>query len=407
MWSAVDPSMLMADKKIITKHAPVIDEEMEADYAFTRLNDIRAEMGMTRFVNSDILKIGALAHAKYLVANDESDHYEKLGLEYYVANAPVDRAMKYGYTSKFVSENLSTKNSGGEDSIKGLFSAIYHRFGFLNPSMNEIGVGIVQDKAKTANTAFVYLMGNSDIRELCNGKSFTSSGKYWKPCKDGAFRVESNKMDRAQKYSKISNPKIIKYPYAGQENVAPVFYDESPDPLPDYEVSGFPISIEFNDYYFDTINISSFKLYNDKGHDVSCISMDKASDPNSIFSENQFALFPLERLDYNKKYTVKISYSSKDKKYSDSWSFATKSFQEKIIEIQQNYVELELERNKGYILYFKPLTASDYITNMQFPNNVKVDFIDHNTVRFFAPNESTDAFDMDFGNKKLHIKLTD
>ncbi|PTB85971.1 hypothetical protein C9925_02380 [cyanobacterium G8-9] len=45
--------------------------------------------------------------------------------------------------------------------------------------------------------------------------------------------------------------------------------------------------------------------------------------PHQRFSDKQFALFPLKRLDYDKEYHVKVSYKSGSKKEQISWRFHT------------------------------------------------------------------------------------
>ncbi len=61
--------------------------------------------------------------------------------------------------------------------MDGLFSAIYHRFAFLSPGIDEIGVGVTQNEQDSDKSAFVYVMGNSELNRLCSFKSFKGAGK--------------------------------------------------------------------------------------------------------------------------------------------------------------------------------------------------------------------------------------
>ena len=178
--------------------------------------------------------MGLFREFYYLVVNGESAHEEIPGHKGFTGVSPKERALRAGYDSSFVSENLSTKNNSGKSSIDGLFSAIYHRFGFLDPAIDQIGVGATQNPSNTAQSAFVYLMGNSELEVLCNAPGFKGSGKYvYKVCRDPGHCIAEKKFKKALNNNKQHNPKIILYPYDGQEEVPPAFYSEVPDPLPD------------------------------------------------------------------------------------------------------------------------------------------------------------------------------
>lgn len=130
-----------------------IDLNYEKSEALHLLNEIRESMGMNTLVHNDYLALAAQAHASYLVRNDVTSHNEIPGLLGFTGRTPADRALKAGYLSTQVSENLSTKNRDSQSSIDGLFSAIYHRFGFLDVGIDEIGVGAMQDRSLPMQTA--------------------------------------------------------------------------------------------------------------------------------------------------------------------------------------------------------------------------------------------------------------
>ena len=257
------------EKEVILRTVLPMDVAYEKIEARSHLNSIREEMNLNTLLQDDLLNIAAQGHADYLVANNESSHYQVAGQTKFTGERPVDRTLDANYLSTHVSENVSTQTYSAQSSIDGLFSAIYHRFGFLSLSIDEIGVGTTQEKAKTSNSAFVYVMANSAIKRLCHDRSFKGSGKYYyKICKDETHRVSEKAFIKAQNDNKRHNPKIVVYPYDGQTEVPPVFYDESPDPLPNHDVSGFPVSVEFNDYYFKEVELLSFKLFDSADTDA-------------------------------------------------------------------------------------------------------------------------------------------
>ena len=273
-WQLVEHDVTAAPREVVVRKALPMDVSFEKIEARTYLNSIREAMQMQTLMQNDELASAAQAHADYLVLNSESSHDEVKGYKNFTGTKPVDRAFCAGYHSLQVSENLSIKNYNARSSVDGLFSAIYHRFGFLSPDIDEIGVGAAQDGEDSANSAFVYMMGNGELNRLCTTNSFKGVGQYlYRICKESEHRVDKRAFDDALNFTKRNNPKIILYPYDGQDEVPPGFYSEVPDPLPDYEVSGFPVSIEFNDYFFDDVKIYSFELYDEDGGKLSDIRL--------------------------------------------------------------------------------------------------------------------------------------
>ena len=65
-------------------------------------------------------------------------------------------------------ENLSVNTVGQAKSIDNLFSAIYHRFVFLNLDKDEIGFGVAStEKKRKIKKAYVYDMGSLRVSKLC------------------------------------------------------------------------------------------------------------------------------------------------------------------------------------------------------------------------------------------------
>jgi hypothetical protein len=382
-----------------------MDTTHEKVAARSHLNSIREAMGLNILRQNDQLNIAAQAHADYLVANNESSHFETEGHHKFVGVRPVDRTLYADYSSTYVSENLSTHIYSGQESINGLFSAIYHRFGFLSLNIDEIGVGAAQDKNKTSNSAFVYVMANSYLEMLCHEKGFFGSGKYFfRVCKNEEHRIREKEFTKAQTKNKKNNPKIVIYPYDGQIEVPPVFYDESPDPLPDHEVSGFPISIEFSDYYFKKVQLLSFRLYSSSGIEVKdTILMQKRNDPHQLFNDKQFALFPLKRLDYSAEYKVAVHYRTKNKEHTITWNFKTLKLVEKLHIIKNKNATIHLAKGKSHILYLPPLDAHDILEKIQFPADVNIVFIDHNTLRLSVMDEGLDDFKIKSKARTIHV----
>ncbi len=406
-WYSDVSSALASPKTVVTKKAPPMDVAYERTEAHSYLNAIRRSAGMIGLSENGKLSAAAQAHADYLVRNDTATHDEIPEHEGFTGRRPMDRALKAGYEASLVSENFSTKNHSAKNSVDGLFSAIYHRFGFLDPSIDQVGVGVTEDPNDSDRSAFVYLMGNSGLEELCTMPGFKGSGKYvYKVCRDPKHRIAEKKFNRALEYNKKHNPRIILYPCDGQMEVPPAFYREIPDPLPDYEVSGFPVSVVFNDYFFRQVRLESFKLFAPGGEEVAPVRfMDRQSDPNGRFTSHQFALFPLKRLEYDTQYRAEIVYRTGRGEEHLSWTFTTQRPSEKLHTVTEREVTLTLDPARSHMLYFRPLGPHDMIDDVRFPLDVDVSFLDNHTLKISPISGNTDDFDITGGGRIVHIKL--
>ncbi|NOR56585.1 MAG: hypothetical protein GQ531_10325 [Sulfurovum sp.] len=406
-WQLLGFGTETREKEVTIRTVLPMDVEYEKGVARSHLNDIRESMGMNTLLQDDLLNLAAQGHADYLVANNESSHYEVEGHKKFIGVKPVDRTLSVNYQSTQVSENLSTHTYDAQSSIDGLFSAIYHRFGFLALDIDTIGVGTTQEKSKTSNSAFVYVMANSNLERFCHDKSFSGSGKYYyKMCKNEDHRIGEKAYHKALDANKRYNPKIVLYPYDGQKEVPPVFYDESPDPLPNHEVSGFPVSVEFNDYFFKEVSLQSFKLFENEGSEVTdVLLMNKDNDPHQRFTSKQFSLFPLKRLEYDTEYRAEIAYSVKGKLETLSWAFVTQKPTESLHKIETKDATLHLEKGKSHILYFPPHNAHDLLKQLQFPADVDITFIDHNTLKLTVMDEDLDDFTMKSEGRNIRIVM--
>jgi len=406
VWKLVDQQVHIAHREVEVRKVLPMNLEYEKVQARLYLDNIRASMRMQSLLPNDTLQSAAQEHAKYLMLNNSSAHEEMKGYQNFTGAVPYKRAFHAGYQSLHVSENLSTKNPSAKNSMDGLFAAIYHRFGFLSPSIDEIGMGISQDSLDSDKSAFVYLMGNSKLNSLCKKKEFTGRGNYvYKVCKEENHRIKEQLFHKALHYNKQHNPKIIFYPYDGQENLVPAFYAENPDPLPDYEVSGLPISVEFNDYYFKEVSILSFKLYRGDEEITEVRLMDKYSDPHHKFNSNQFALFPLKRLEYESEYRVELVYQVKKKRETLIWHFQTQKFPQELHTINKKEESIFLKASEEHIIYFRPLDEHELLLNLKFPAGVDVQLIDYNTIKLRLNSDDTISFDIVADNRRLHVKV--
>lgn len=355
----------------------------EIDIGLDYLNEIRNSVGLNLFTNNTYLNNSAINHANYLNTNNLIGHYQlDSSLDYYTGYTPQDRMIYHSYNNRMGSENLSKGQLNVYESINQLMSAIYHRFGFLSLKNNEIGIGII-------NTSYVFDMGNSYFENFCkNEASFTGNGSYYTNiCKDETKKISLDRYIEMENILIDSNPDIIVYPFEDQVNVLPYFFEEKPDPLPNSSVSGFPISIQFNEnkYVLGDIDIIEFKLLDSITllEKELLLSMNYSNDPNNKFTKNEFAIFPKYRLDYNTRYKVEIQYKYNGEIKNKEWFFTTRDYSyDKGISIE-NETEVKINNNEDYHIYIKHMNNNDFYKRLEASCNISnqnINFIDANSL---------------------------
>ena len=92
--------------------------------------------------------------------------------------------------------------------------------------------------------------------------------------------------------------------------------------MPHYEMTGNPVSIAFSEQS-PPVKMRSFKLYQDTKEIRDVKILDKDNDPNRLLSERQFALFPLQPLEYDTDYRAVFEYRQNGKDRTTEWTFST------------------------------------------------------------------------------------
>jgi len=394
-------------QKIIVKENPSIDTQMEQEKALSYLNKLRDGVGLIPLETNPKLANSAKNHANYLIQNGIIGHYEEIGKKGYTGEYGSNRAIYSGYKTSMVIENISNNNFNAKESIDGLMGAIYHRFGFLDFHIDEIGIGVEQGKTDKSQTAFVYDMGSHNLEEICQKKNSIKSGEYASNiCADKSLKIEAKLFNHILDTNRKRNPKVISYPFNGQIDVPPAFYDELPDPLPNYSVSGFPISISFNDSYFRDINMISFRLFDNNGKEIKeTIIYNHQTDPNRRLKKFEFALFPLKRLAWSSKYIVKATYKANGKLEKREWEFKTRDFKIPFYQVSSNKNSFKIIRGEPAIFYFPPKSKRDILGSLKYPATLDITFIDKNTIKLTANQIESSRVVLDIGADKLNLNI--
>jgi len=370
------------------------------------LNTIRTNAGLIKLKAHKALDSAASSHAKYLIQNQRNGHYEKRGKYAYTGNTPSKRVLKAGYPSTYVMENVSINSLGYMKSIDTLFAAIYHRFVFLSLDKDEIGFGSYKTKKKRkVKKAYVYNLGSSEISKLCKGSFLMENGAYYMKnmCKNSAKMIPQSLVREKKEVIQRKNRAIILYPYDKQRDIWPAFYNESPDPLPGYKVSGFPVSVQFNPAKTHSVKLKSFRLYDTKGKEIKKTRiLQEKNDKNHIFSKFEFALMPLKRLEFNTKYSVVFEAEVDARKVKKIWSFSTTKFANKLYRITEHKTTLTVKSAATIILYIVPDSRKDILRSYTSRGGAKVSYLDQNTLRITVPKRrSSGRVSLTFGKKKV------
>lgn len=347
------------------------------------LNKIREKAGLMALSINPLLEKSASNHLNYLNLNKIISHHESSSQTGYTGTTVSDRVFHVQYPSSSVSENISHENKNGHDSINGLMSAIYHRIAFLDLLIDEIGAESHQNNNE--RYSFVYNMGKSWVGKLCNRKEEKTTGKYYtKICKNHrkikATLFDGEKLERLKK-----NPPYVIWPPENSQDNPPAFYEEVPDPLPDYSVSGYPVSIHFNPAYFNAPKIITFKILLNGQNINNTRLMDNTTDPHKKLTIFDFVLFPLARLEWNGHYQIVIEVQDKQRRQTIKSDFYVRTLPFSVYKMTNNNQTLNVVNGLPVIFYFPPAKKRPYVNNIKWVmpqhGQVQVDMIDQNTMK--------------------------
>ena len=357
--------------------------------ALEYLNSHRQKSGLIKFKPNKKLNRAAKSHANYLVRQQKNGHYEKKGWKGYTGKTPSDRVLKAGYASKAVMENVTENAKNYKHSIDILLAAIYHRFVFLNFENDEIGIGTASTKRKRRVTsAFVYNTGSTEITKLCKRSYLMENNTYYvqNMCKNSDKLIPRYLYEQKQAKVRKKNAKIVFYPYPNAKNVLPAFYTENPHPLPGYKVSGYPVTVQFNPLFYKEIKLKKFRLYDAKGKRIKKVKiLTQKSDKNHRLTKLQFALMPLQRLEYGTTYRVKFEAVVDGKRVKKSWKFTTKKPKGTLHKITKKKTTLKVKRGEKVALYFEPASKKDILDCISYTDKLNISCIDQNTLLVTIP----------------------
>lgn len=269
--------------------APILTNNVAND-GFNWINYRRAQAGVGALARNNMLDRAAQAHSDYQRMNSTVTHDEDPAKPGYTGATVEARVQAAGYTlvRDYASGEIiaATANNSGFYMAEQLVTAIYHRFVMFEPLFRDMGAG-----AATGTDKYTYFTTNL-----------------------GATHGYS---------AGLPSHTIVSWPVNGQTGVETTFASdyEEPDPVPDRNEVGYPISIHAN--LTETVAVQGFTVRPRGGANLPTRLLVKGQDPNTGMS-SVAAIIPLAPLAANTTYDVSFTGTVGGAAVSRTWSFTTK-----------------------------------------------------------------------------------
>jgi uncharacterized protein YkwD len=268
--------------------APALTGDIATD-GLNWINFRRSQAGVPQLTRNSLIDQAALGHSNYQKTNNVVTHVQTAGNPGFTGAALADRLAQAGYVfntnaSRAYGEVISaTSNTSGVYMAEELITAIYHRFVMFEPMFKELGSG-----AATTSAGYTYFTTDFAAN---NGYGTGISG-------------------------------VVVWPYSGQTGVATDFFSdyESPDPVPDLNEVGYPVSVHAN--INTTVTVQSFTIQPHGGSALSVKLLAHASDTETPAAAA--AIVPLAPLKAATVYDVAFSGAVNGVAVTKNWSFTTK-----------------------------------------------------------------------------------
>ncbi|MPQ76412.1 CAP domain-containing protein [Hydrogenovibrio sp. JE_KL2] len=390
-----------APKEVVAPQHKALPSERIAQNALHYINQLRHQLGLNPLQSNEKLDKAALNHSRYCVVNNLQQHVQTPNLADFTGKTPSDRAYAVGYPAG-VNEVISFNRDSAKPFVDDLMSAIYHRLGLLDMTIDQIGTGVYRVDGKkpgahSVASAFTAETSNLKLAELCQNPIDPRPGELaYKGICRGNVMIPKQAFDRARYNIAHRNPKWIVWPQDGS-TVPPVFYEEMPDPLPECDASGYPVHIQINPIYWGRITFvnGSFKLYRVEGQQKTPVvierTMTNLNDPNH---ENRgkkpewYALFPRLRLDWNAEYLAEVQTREAGQITTHHWRFYTPKLSHltRFRSSQGNHTPLPIKIGEIHHIYFEPHACqapreSQLKTRTPSYAQIKTRFIDGQTLQ--------------------------
>jgi len=281
------PPVASAPPPVADAAAPVLSGNIAVD-GRNWINYRRSQLGAPTVLENAQINNAALGHSEYQRVNNLMSHDQEPGRQGFTGVTLGDRLNAAGYTfgtsGYAYGEVISgTTNRSGFYMAEELITAIYHRFVMFEPMFREIGTG-----AAAASSGYNYLTAD-----------FATRNGY------GAG---------------IASNTVVTWPFNGQTQVVPNFFSntEQPDPVPDRNEVGYPISVHAN--LDAALTVTGFSVRPRGGAALDVLRID----PLSNGSKSAASIIPLQPLRAATTYDARFAGTINGTAVTREWSFTTR-----------------------------------------------------------------------------------
>lgn len=267
--------------------APALSNDIATD-GFNWFNYRRSQIGLAPLVRNGLIDNAALGHSNYLNSNNTVAHEQVVGKPGFTGVKLGDRLAKAGYVATSLQGEViaGAANTSGFYLAEELITAIYHRFVIFEPLFKEGGAGAVVN-----NSGYAYF--TTDFAGSTSNGGGLPAGQ------------------------------VITYPFSGQLKVATRFSsdNESPDPVPNQDIVGYPISVHAT--FGAPLGVTAFSVrQRGAGSDLAVRLLKSDNDAHTPVSA--VAIIPLAPLNAGTTYDVSFIGKVSGVDVTRTWSFTTR-----------------------------------------------------------------------------------
>lgn len=306
--------------------------EVEAQQAFDRLNHWRRQAGLPPLEYSPKLAMSAANHARYISENREKDGHQETRTDhpFFTGGEAKDRVLRAGWLSDDVGETgiVADPPMPGKAAVDDLMTALYHRITMLDPHFDTAGAGWARHGGRFA--MFIN-HGNSVLQQYCQDLPKKKRNVYhmdytW--IEIGCNGPQRIAVDDDDLY-RVLQSKISHVAFPTGNDIDPAYFgNEIPNPVPDLEITGNPVSISFYgspSFGRNLVQMRSFQLFAPEGEVRDVRILTAKNDPNQQLNGDTFALFPIKPLRWSTEYRVEFRYIQHGQQKKLMWQFRTRS----------------------------------------------------------------------------------
>jgi len=241
---------------------------------------------------------------------------------------------------------------------------------------------------------------------------YTDSMRFRRPC-SAPLDIRVEYLDASDAMRLDDLPEVVVWPPAGATDIPPAFFIEEPDPLPDLDVAGYPVSLQVNPQRVERVELQHFALFRLRGDDAQPLTstrlLDKDSDPHAVLTAHQFALFPLDRLDWGARYRAVADLQLDGRPVRLAWEFTVRDHGLPLLTAAAASQRFVIQSGLEYLLYLPPTDASAHTvlstrTEHRRGNRVNMELVDANTLRVRVEARYCDRIRMRFdGGREVEL----